>query len=36
VVIGAEAIDHPVMPGGPLSTTRPSLVLLDGEVVVER
>ena len=36
VVIGAEAIDHPVMPGGPLSTTRPTMVLFDGEVVVER
>ena len=36
VVIPADAVDHPVQPGGPLSTTRPSLVLLDGEVVVER
>ena len=36
VVIGAEAVDHPVMPGGPLSTTRPAMVLFDGEVVVER
>jgi hypothetical protein len=29
-------VDHPVQPGGPLSTTRPAMVLLDGEVVVER
>jgi len=36
VVIDAAAVDHPVQPGGALSTTRPALVLLDGEVVVER
>ena len=36
VVISADAVDHPVQPGGPLSTTRPAMVLLDGEVVVER
>jgi predicted amidohydrolase YtcJ len=35
VVIPAAAIDEPVTPGGPLSTTRPSMVLLDGEVVLE-
>ena len=26
---------EPVTPGGPLSTTRPQLVLLDGKVVFE-
>jgi hypothetical protein len=36
VVIPADAIDEPVTPGGPLSTARPDLVLLDGRVVVER
>jgi predicted amidohydrolase YtcJ len=36
VVISSDAVDHPVQPGGPLSTTRPAMVLLDGEVVVER
>ncbi len=36
VVIPADGVDHPVQPGGPLSTTRPSMVLLDGEVVVDR
>ena len=36
VVIPAAAIDEPVTPGGPLSTTRPTMVLLDGEVVFER
>jgi predicted amidohydrolase YtcJ len=35
VVIPAASIDEPVMPGGPLSTTRPQLVLMDGKVVVE-
>ena len=35
VVIPARAIDEPVTPGGPLSTTRPSMVLIDGEVVFE-
>jgi predicted amidohydrolase YtcJ len=35
VVIGAEAVDEPVTPGGPLSTTRPDLVVIDGEVVFE-
>ena len=35
VVIPAAAIDEPVTPGGPLSTTRPAMVLLDGEVVFE-
>lgn len=35
VVIPAAAIDEPVTPGGPLSTTRPTMVLLDGEVVFE-
>jgi hypothetical protein len=35
VVIPASSIDEPVTPGGPLSTTRPAMVLLDGKVVVE-
>jgi predicted amidohydrolase YtcJ len=35
VVIPGAAIDEPVTPGGPLSTTRPTMVLLDGEVVFE-
>jgi predicted amidohydrolase YtcJ len=36
VVIPAAALDDPVEPGGALSTARPSMVLLDGEVVLER
>ena len=35
VVIPATAIDEPVTPGGPLSTTRAAMVLIDGEVVFE-
>ncbi|MFL5687018.1 MAG: amidohydrolase [Chloroflexota bacterium] len=35
VVIPAVSIDEPVTPGGPLSTTRPQMVLLDGKVVFE-
>lgn len=35
VVIPAAAIDEPVAPGGPLSTTRPTLVVLDGRVAYE-
>jgi len=35
VVIPAASLDEPVTPGGPLSTTRPQLVLLDGKVVFE-
>jgi predicted amidohydrolase YtcJ len=35
VVIPAAAIDEPVTPGGSLSTTRPQMVLIDGEVVFE-
>ena len=35
VVIPAAAIDEPVTPGGPLATARPTMVLLDGEVVFE-
>ncbi len=35
MVIPAAAIDEPVTPGGPLSTARPTMVLLDGEVVFE-
>ena len=36
VVIPAASVDEPVTPGGALSTTRPSHVLMDGEVVFER
>lgn len=32
VVIPAASIDEPVTPGGPLATTRPELVLMDGKV----
>ena len=35
VIIDAASIDEPVTPGGPLSTTRPQMVLVDGEVVFE-
>ena len=35
VVIDSAAIDEPLIPGGPLSTTRPHLVMIDGEVVFE-
>jgi hypothetical protein len=35
VVIPATSIDKPVTPGGPLSTTRPDIVLMDGKVVFE-
>lgn len=35
VVISAASIDEPVTPGGPLSTTRPAMVLMDGKVVFE-
>ena len=35
VVIPAVSIDEPVTPGGPLSTTRPQMVLMDGKVVFE-
>jgi predicted amidohydrolase YtcJ len=34
-VIQAAAIDEPVTPGGVLSSTRPRLVFLDGEVAFE-
>ena len=36
VVIPAAGIDDPVEPGGALATTRPMMVLMDGEVVFER
>jgi predicted amidohydrolase YtcJ len=36
VVLPAEALSHPVEPGGALSTARPRLVLVDGEVAFER
>jgi hypothetical protein len=35
VVIPAASVDGPVTPGGPLSTTRPDIVLMDGKVVFE-
>ena len=35
-VIPAASVDGPVTPGGALATTRPSIVLIDGEVVFER
>ena len=35
VVIPAASIDEPVTPGGPLSTTRPQMALMDGKVVFE-
>ncbi len=35
VVIPAVSIDESVTPGGPLSTTRPMMVLMDGKVVFE-
>ena len=35
VVIPAASIDEPVTAGGPLSTTRPQMVLMDGKVVFE-
>lgn len=35
-VIPAACLDEPVEPGGALSTTRPSIVVLDGRVVFER
>jgi predicted amidohydrolase YtcJ len=35
VVIPAASIDEPVTAGGALSTTRPSMVVVDGKVVVE-
>ncbi len=35
-IIPAASIEEPVRPGGPLSGTRPSIVLMDGEVVFER
>ncbi|MGH2474077.1 MAG: amidohydrolase family protein, partial [Candidatus Limnocylindrales bacterium] len=35
VVIPAASLDEPVTPGGPLSTTRPQLVMIDGNVAFE-
>jgi len=35
VVIPAASLDEPVTPGGPLATTRPQIVLIDGKVVFE-
>jgi imidazolonepropionase-like amidohydrolase len=36
VVIPAEALVHPIVPGGALATARPRLVMIDGEVAFER
>jgi predicted amidohydrolase YtcJ len=36
VVIPAEALVHPIEPGGALATARPRLVMIDGEVAFER
>ncbi|HEX2756326.1 MAG TPA: amidohydrolase family protein, partial [Candidatus Limnocylindrales bacterium] len=36
VVIPAEALVHPIEPGGALATARPRLVMIDGEAVFER
>ena len=36
VVIPAASLEDPVTPGGPLSTTRPEMVLMDGKVAFER
>ena len=36
VVLPARVVDEPVEPGGPLATARPTMVLMDGEVVFER
>jgi predicted amidohydrolase YtcJ len=35
-VIPAEALVHPIAPGGALATARPRLVMIDGEIVFER
>ena len=35
VVIPAASVDEPVEPGGALSTTRPTMVLVDGRVAFE-
>jgi predicted amidohydrolase YtcJ len=36
VVLPAEALSHPIEPGGALATARPRLVLVEGEVAFER
>jgi predicted amidohydrolase YtcJ len=36
LVIPAEALVHPIEPGGSLATARPRLVLIDGEIAFER
>ena len=36
VVLEARVLDEPVEPGGALATARPTMVLMDGEVVFER
>jgi predicted amidohydrolase YtcJ len=36
LVIPAEALVHPIEPGGSLATARPRLVMIDGEIAFER
>ena len=36
VVLPAAVLEEPVVPGGPLATARPDMVLVDGDVVFER
>ena len=36
LVIPAEALVHPIEPGGALATARPRLVMIDGEIAFER
>ena len=36
VVLSAEALSHPIEPGGALAEARPRLVMIDGEVAFER
>jgi predicted amidohydrolase YtcJ len=35
LVIPAEALVHPIEPGGSLATARPRLVMIDGEIAFE-
>jgi predicted amidohydrolase YtcJ len=36
VILPASALSHPIEPGGELSTARPRLVMIDGEIAFER
>jgi predicted amidohydrolase YtcJ len=36
LAIPAEALVHPIEPGGSLATARPRLVMIDGEIAFER